>query len=191
MHLVLFRQSHYHKKWRRNPVLPLRFSLPKRSKNCHSNLAMETGGFSPGGTTSLPLLKPRHNTLYFTPSNRSVQTSNRPILSEISQSLSQLAVVSVSFIWAEILKMSFLSTGKTDFLRFWLFLMLLYPWCALLKISELFLRGGTFRKCFFLSVYLFASPFFCLQLLPYELWGTVFYLLNMKLLIVKSCPWCC
>ena len=27
-------------------------------------MALETEGFSPGGTTSLPLLKPRHNTLY-------------------------------------------------------------------------------------------------------------------------------
>ena len=40
------------------------------------------------------------------------------ILSEIPQSLSELTVVSVSSIQAEILKMPFLSTGKTDFLRF-------------------------------------------------------------------------
>ena len=126
--------SHYHKKWRRSPVLPLRFFLPKRSKNCHSNLTMETRKFSPGVTTSLPLLKPRHNTLYVTPSNRPIQTSNRLVLSEISQSLSELTVVSVPFIWAEILKISFLSTGKTDFLMFWLFLMPLHPSCGLLKI---------------------------------------------------------
>ena len=51
--------------------MPPRFFLPKRRKNCHSNLALEKGGFSPGGTTCLPLLKPRHNTLYCTPSNNS------------------------------------------------------------------------------------------------------------------------
>ena len=46
-----------------NPVLHPRFFLPKGSKNCHFNLALETKGFSPGGTTSLLSLKPRHNTL--------------------------------------------------------------------------------------------------------------------------------
>ena len=35
--------------------------------SCHSNLALETGGFSPRGTTNLPLLKPPPNTLYCTP----------------------------------------------------------------------------------------------------------------------------
>ena len=67
MHLGSHRQSHYHKKWRQGSVLPPRFFLPKRSKNCLSNLAMETGGFSPGGTISLPLIKPGHNTLYVLP----------------------------------------------------------------------------------------------------------------------------
>ena len=55
--------------------MPPRLFLPKRSINFHFNLALETGGFNPGGTNSLPLLKPRHNTLYCTPSNRSIQFS--------------------------------------------------------------------------------------------------------------------
>ena len=48
--------TYYHKKWRRSLVLSPRFFLPKRSKNFHSNLALETRGF-----------KPRHNTLYCMP----------------------------------------------------------------------------------------------------------------------------
>ena len=34
--------------------------------SCHSNLALHTGDFSPRGTTSLSLLRPRHNRLYCT-----------------------------------------------------------------------------------------------------------------------------
>ena len=37
--------------------MPPRFFLLNRRKNCHSNLALEKGGFSPGGTTCRPLLK--------------------------------------------------------------------------------------------------------------------------------------
>ena len=56
-------QTCCNEKWRRNPVSPPRFFLPKRSKKCHSSFALETGGFSPGDITSLLLLKSRHNTL--------------------------------------------------------------------------------------------------------------------------------
>ena len=47
-----------------------------------------------------------------------LRTEISSVLSESSQSLSELTVVSVSSIWREILKMSFLLAGKTDFLRF-------------------------------------------------------------------------
>ena len=47
-----------------------------KKRNGHSNLTPETGGFSQRGTTSLLLLKRRHNTLYCTPSNnQSIQFS--------------------------------------------------------------------------------------------------------------------
>ena len=46
----------------KNKTLPLQFSSGD-------------GGFSSGGTTSLPLLKPCHNTLHCTTSNRSIQFS--------------------------------------------------------------------------------------------------------------------
>ena len=54
------------RKWQHCPVLAPRYSLPKKSKNLHSNLALEMEGLSPGGTTSLLLLKHRHSTLYYT-----------------------------------------------------------------------------------------------------------------------------
>ena len=47
--------------------MPPKFFMPKRSKNYHSDLALETGGFSPRGITILSMLKPHHNTLYCTP----------------------------------------------------------------------------------------------------------------------------
>ena len=40
------------------------------------------------------------------------------VLSGISQFLFELIIVSVSSIWAEILKMPFVSADKTDFVRF-------------------------------------------------------------------------
>ena len=67
MLIALHRSTYCHEKWQRNPVLPLRFSQRKRSKNFHFSLGLERGGFSPGDTTSLLLMRPRHNTLYYTP----------------------------------------------------------------------------------------------------------------------------
>ena len=67
MPIVLHQPNYYHKKWRQSPVLPPRFPLLKKSNNCHSNLALETEGFSLGGTISLPLLKAHYNTLYCMP----------------------------------------------------------------------------------------------------------------------------
>ena len=64
---MLHRPTYCQEKCWRSPVLPPRIFLPKRSKNCHSNLAQETWGFSSGGATSLLLLKPHHNTLYCAP----------------------------------------------------------------------------------------------------------------------------
>ena len=92
------------------------------------------------------------------------------VLSEISHSLFQLIVISVSSVWAEILKMPFLSAGKTDFVRFGVIPKAAVSLVGLLKISEFFLGGGGHSKAdsFYLFVYLL--PFsFCLQLLPYEL----------------------
>ena len=38
-----------------------------QNENFHFSLGLERGGFSPGDTTSLLLMWPRHNTLYYTP----------------------------------------------------------------------------------------------------------------------------
>ena len=60
MPAVLYRPTYCHKKGD-----GIRFWLQgysrQKNKNFHSNLALETGGFSPGVTTSL------HNTLSYTP----------------------------------------------------------------------------------------------------------------------------
>ena len=65
--ILSHRPTYCLKIWRGNPVLRPSFFPAKRSKNYFANLALETKNFSPGGTTSLLLLKPRHNKLFCTP----------------------------------------------------------------------------------------------------------------------------
>ena len=67
MPTALHRSTYCHEKWRRNPFLPPRFFQRKRIKNFHFNMGLETGVFSPGDRTNLPLMQPRDNTLYYTP----------------------------------------------------------------------------------------------------------------------------
>lgn len=49
------------------PVLPPKFFIRKRGKNCHSNLTLKKWDFTPWGTISFLLLKVRHYTLYYMP----------------------------------------------------------------------------------------------------------------------------
>ena len=65
MPIVSHLPSYCYEKLRRSSILPPRFFLPKRSKNYHTNLALKTEDFIIGGTASILLLKPRHNTLYY------------------------------------------------------------------------------------------------------------------------------
>ena len=89
------------------------------------------------------------------------------VLSESSQSLSELTVVSVSSIWREILKMSFLLAGKTDFLRFCVIPNATVSLVSFVKNLAFFSeRNGEgrreehFETVFFYLFYLFASVFF-------------------------------
>ena len=89
------------------------------------------------------------------------------VLSESSQSLSELTVVSVSSIWREILKMSFLLAGKTDFLRFCVIPNATVSLVSFVKNFAFFSeRNGEgrreehFETVFFYLFYLFASVFF-------------------------------
>ena len=89
------------------------------------------------------------------------------VMSESSQSLSELTVVSVSSIWREILKMSFLLAGKTDFLRFCVIPNATVSLVSFVKnFAFFFERNGEgrreehFETVFFYLFYLFASVFF-------------------------------
>ena len=100
-----------------------------------------------------------------------LRTEISSVLSESSQSLSELTVVSVSSIWREILKMSFLLAGKTDFLRFCVIPNATVSLVSFVKnfafFSERNGRGGDggrreehFETVFFYLFCLFASVFF-------------------------------
>ena len=92
MPIVLYQLTCCHKKWR---------------KNCHSNLALETGGFSTGGTTSLLLLKSRHNTLYCMPVTN--QYNSRRIY-----------FLLYTLVWQVWIKTEFIVTDAENFWNFWL-----------------------------------------------------------------------
>ena len=82
------------------------------------------------------------------------------VLYKISQSLSELTGVSVSSIWAEILKMPLLSAGKTNFLRFRVIPNATVSLVRFVKYLGIFCEGGGgIPNCFFLSFLLFWFPF--------------------------------
>ena len=105
-----------------------------------------------------------------------LRTEISSVLSESSQSLSELTVVSVSSIWREILKMSFLLAGKTDFLRFCVIPNATVSLVSFVKNFAFFSErnGGGRREEHFETVFFiffaYLLPFsFCLQVFPYEL----------------------
>ena len=59
-------------------------------------------------------------------------TETASVLSEVSLSFSNWLLFQFLLFWEEILKMPFLSAGKTDFVRFWVIPNAAFPWCSLL-----------------------------------------------------------
>ena len=119
--------TYCHKKWWRIPVLPLRFSMPIESKNCNFNLALEMGGFSPEGTTSLLLLKPHHNMLFCNP------ITNQYIFSRISYLFHTL--VWRVLIWMEVLFRGYVKKENRMFMFQWILHSLKYEQSAIFLVK--------------------------------------------------------
>ena len=135
MHIVSHRQTCYREKWWRSPVLPPRFSLPKRSKDYHSNFGLETGGFSPGVANSPPLLKPRHNTLHCTPVT---DQYNSPRIYCLFYTLVWQVLISTELLFVKAQYIQFFKQ------RFWLGMVTVKKNRSLCFLQDLwnFLRGG-------------------------------------------------
>ena len=88
-----------------------------------------------------------------------LRTEISSVLPEISQSLSELTFVLVSSIWREILKISFLSTGKTDFLRFWVIPNATVSVMWFLKDFGIFSERGRISELFHFIFLLACFPF--------------------------------
>ena len=89
------------------------------------------------------------------------------VLYKIPQSLSELTDVSVSSIWAEILKMPLLSAWKTNFFRFRVIPNAIVSLVRFVKYFGIFSEGGGgIPNCLFLSFYFFASLFFVCSCFP-------------------------